>query len=49
MIEAVDLMARVFCHEVDHLDGRLFIEWLSPLKRNLIKKRFQKKAETGKT
>jgi peptide deformylase len=48
VIEAVDLMARAFCHEVDHLEGRLFIEWLSPLKRNLIKKRFKKKAETNK-
>jgi len=48
IIEAVDLQARVFCHEVDHLEGKLFIDWLSPLKRNLIKKKFRKKAETGK-
>lgn len=47
-IEAIDLLARVFCHEIDHLDGRLFIDGLSPLKRNLIKKRFKKKAETSK-
>jgi len=46
-IEAADLLARTFCHEVDHLDGKLFIEWLSPLKRNLIKKKFRK-AETKK-
>jgi len=48
IIEGTDLLARVFCHEIDHLDGKLFIEWLSPLKRNLIKKKFKRKAETGK-
>jgi len=45
IIEGTDLMARVLCHEVDHLNGKLFIEWLSPLKRNLIKKRFKRQAE----
>jgi peptide deformylase len=48
IIEGADLLARVFCHEIDHLDGKLFIEWLSPLKRNLIKKKFKRKAESGK-
>jgi len=48
-IEATDLMARVLCHEVDHLNGKLFIEWLSPLKRNLIKKKFKRQAEKSKT
>jgi len=47
-IEATDLMARVLCHEVDHLNGKLFIEWLSPLKRNLIKKKFKRQAEKSK-
>jgi peptide deformylase len=47
-IEATDLLARVFCHEVDHLNGRLFIDGLSSLKKNLIKKRFKKKAESSK-
>jgi len=45
IIEAADLMARVLCHEIDHLNGKLFIEWLSPLKRNLIKKKFKRQAE----
>jgi peptide deformylase len=40
--EAADLLARAFCHEIDHLDGRLFIDLLSPLKRSLIKKKFHK-------
>ena len=41
-IEGEDLLARVLCHEIDHLEGRLFIERLSPLKRALIKKKFRK-------
>ena len=47
-IEAADLLARVFCHEIDHLNGRLFIDNLSSLKKNLIKKRFKKKAASSK-
>ncbi len=41
-IDAEGLLARVFCHEVDHLNGKLFIEHLSPLKKNLIKKKLRK-------
>ncbi len=41
-IEAEGLLARVFCHEVDHINGKLFIEHLSPLKKNLIKKKLKK-------
>jgi peptide deformylase len=41
-IEAVDLLARAFCHEIDHLDGKLFVDYLSPLKRGLIRKKFKK-------
>lgn len=43
--DARDLLARVFCHEIDHLDGTLFIDRLSPLKRSLVKKRLRKAAE----
>lgn len=42
VIEAEGLLARVFCHEVDHLEGKLFIEHLSPLKKALIKKKLKK-------
>lgn len=42
-IEAEGLLARVFCHEVDHINGKLFIDNLSPLKRNLIKKKLKKR------
>jgi peptide deformylase len=41
-VEGEDLLARVLCHEIDHLEGRLFIERLSPLKRALIRKKFRK-------
>jgi len=44
VIEAADLKARAFCHEIDHLDGKLFIDRLSPLKRGLIRKKFRKAA-----
>lgn len=45
-IEAEDLLARVFQHEIDHLDGILFIDRLSRLKRELIKRKIEK--EFGK-
>jgi peptide deformylase len=43
-ITAEDLLARCFCHEIDHLDGILFIDKLSPLKRNLVKRKLRKAA-----
>jgi len=43
-IEARDLLARAFCHEIDHLDGKLFVDLLSSLKRSLIKRKFRKAA-----
>lgn len=46
--EAEDLLARVFCHEIDHLEGRLFIDRLSPLKRQLIKRRLRKELPVEK-
>ncbi len=36
------LAARVIQHEVDHLDGKLFIDYLSRLKRNRIRKKMEK-------
>ena len=36
------LLAVCIQHEIDHLDGKLFIDYLSPLKRQLIKKKIQK-------
>lgn len=40
--EADEFMARVIQHEVDHLNGILFIDHLSSLKRTLYKKRLKK-------
>ena len=36
--------ARAFLHEMDHLDGKLFIDRLSPLKRGMIRKKMVKRA-----
>jgi peptide deformylase len=47
-VDAEDLLARVLCHEIDHLDGILFVEKLSPLKRKLIRKKLKKAAAAGK-
>lgn len=41
-IEAEDLLARVFQHEIDHLDGVLFIDRLSRLKRELLVRKIEK-------
>jgi peptide deformylase len=46
-IEAEGLFAKAACHEVDHLNGLLFINRLSPLKRNLIKKKIRKRMRDG--
>lgn len=40
------LLARAFCHEIDHLNGILFIQHLSMLKRDLIKRRIRKLRKT---
>lgn len=42
-----ELLARVFSHEIDHLNGVLFIDHLSALKRNLIKNKIRKLARAG--
>jgi peptide deformylase len=48
IVEAEGLLARVLCHEIDHINGKLFIEHLSPLKRSLIRKKLKKQFETKK-
>ncbi len=42
-----ELLARAFCHEIDHIDGLLFVDRLSPLKRDLLKRKLKKKARAG--
>src|ERR1700688_5043450 len=41
------LLARAFCHEIDHLNGILFITHLSMLKRDIIKRKIGKWRKTG--
>ncbi|MCH9756622.1 MAG: peptide deformylase [Gammaproteobacteria bacterium] len=41
-IKADGLLSRCFQHEIDHLNGKLFIDHLSPLKRALAKKKLDK-------
>ena len=45
--QATELLARAFCHEIDHVDGLLFVDRLSPLKRDLIKRRLRRRARDG--
>ena len=42
VIEADELLAVCIQHEMDHLMGKVFVEYLSPLKRNRIKKKMLK-------
>jgi len=46
-LTGTELLARAFCHEIDHLDGRLFVDRLSPLKRDLMKRKLKKRARSG--
>ncbi len=41
-LEAEGLLAVCIQHEMDHLDGRLFVDYLSLLKRNRIRKKLEK-------
>lgn len=43
-LEAHGLLAICIQHELDHLQGRLFVDYLSPLKRDRIKKKLEKEA-----
>ena len=41
-MEALDLLAVCIQHEIDHLEGKLFVDYLSSTKRQLIRKKLQK-------
>ena len=45
--EGRDLLARAFCHEIDHIDGLLFVDRLTPLKRDLMRRKLKKRAKVG--
>jgi peptide deformylase len=44
-LQADDLLARALQHEIDHLDGILFLDRVSPLKRRMLMKKWKKQAE----
>jgi peptide deformylase len=45
--DADGLLAICIQHEIDHLDGKLFVDYLSTLKRDRLKKKAVKKAKRG--
>ena len=46
-LDVMNLEARCVSHETDHLDGELFINYLSPLKRDLTKRKIKKRIKQG--
>jgi peptide deformylase len=48
-LEAEGLLAVCIQHEMDHLDGKLFVDYLSELKRERLKKKAAKKAKRSAT
>jgi len=48
IVEAEGILARALSHEIDHINGKLFIDRLSPLKKSLIKRKLKRAVQTGK-
>ena len=46
-LEAEGLLAVCVQHEIDHLDGKLFVDYLSPLKQQRIRKKLEKQRRHG--
>jgi peptide deformylase len=46
-MDADGLLAVCIQHEIDHLDGKLFVDYISPLKRNRIRKKLEKSAKAA--
>jgi len=46
-LETDDLLAVCIQHEIDHLDGKLFVDYLSSLKRQRIRKKLEKESRQG--
>lgn len=47
VVDGTGLLARCFLHELDHLDGTLFVDRLRGLKKNLIVRKIKKLSRTG--
>ncbi len=48
VVEATGLLARCFEHEMDHLDGKVFVDRLRGLQKDLIVRKIRKLARSGK-
>lgn len=48
VVEGTGLLARAFQHEMDHLEGRVFVDRLHGIQRDLIVRRIRKLSRTGK-
>ena len=48
-VDAADMLATVILHEMDHLDGVLFVDRISKLKRNIVLRRLFKSRKTKPT
>jgi peptide deformylase len=46
-LSARGLLARAMQHEIEHLEGRVFLQNLSPLKRELLKRQIKKRIKAG--
>ena len=46
-IEGQGVLSRVFSHEIDHLNGILFIDHLGSIKRDIIKRKIRKRVRAG--
>lgn len=46
-MKAEDYLARAFCHEIDHLNGILYLQHVSMLKRDMIKRKIKKMKKAG--
>ena len=47
ILEGENVLSRVFAHEIDHLNGILFIDHLGAMKRDIIKRKIRKKVRAG--
>jgi peptide deformylase len=47
IIEGEKVLSRVLAHEIDHLNGILFIDHLGTIKRDIIKRKIRKKVRAG--
>ena len=48
VVEGTTLLARCFQHEMDHLDGKLFVDRLRGLQKDLIVRKIKKLSRAGK-